>query len=235
MSRLLIIDDDNELQTLLADYLGEMGFSCTGTGDTATGLRLLEEETWGAVILDIMLPGANGLDILRRIRTDEHTRRLPVLMLTAKGDEVDRVVGLEMGADDYLTKPFSARELVARIRALLRRAGSDEETGPEQKITIDDLTINKAGLRVSIGRQQTELTVPEMRLLELFVAEPGKTLDRDILCKTIFGHPAYPYDRSLDMLVSRLRKRLGPRQDGGDRIKAVRGEGYVYIFSGELP
>lgn len=232
---MLIIDDDNELQTLLVDYLGEMGFSCTGAVDAAAGLRFVEEGIWDAVILDIMLPGASGLDILQQIRADDRTRKLPVLMLTAKGDEVDRVVGLEMGADDYLTKPFSARELAARIRALLRRAGSGEETGAEQKIIIDDMAINKAGLRVSICGQQAELTVPEMRLLEMFIAEPGKTLDRDMLCKNLFGHPAYPYDRSLDMLVSRLRKRLGPRRDGGDRIKAVRGEGYVYIVSGELP
>lgn len=232
MAKLLIIDDDMELQALLADYLDELGFCCTGAGDAGTGRALLEREAWDAVILDVMLPGASGLGLLRQIRANEATRKLPVLMLTARGDEVDRVVGLEMGADDYLAKPFSARELAARIRALLRRSGNWEDTGPGQK-NVDDLVINKAGLRVSVGGKQQELTVPEMRLLEMLVAEPGTPLGRDALCQSLFGHPAYPYDRSLDMLVSRLRKRLGPRQDGGERIKAVRGEGYVYIAPGE--
>lgn len=234
MGKLLIIDDDTELQALLADYLGELGFCCTGAADAATGRKLLEREAWGVVILDVMLPGASGLDLLRQIRANKATRKLPVLMLTARGDEVDRVVGLEMGADDYLAKPFSARELAARIRALLRRAGNGDNTGSDQN-TVDDMVINKAGLRVSVGGKPQELTVSEMRLLEMLIAEPGNPLGRDVLCQSLFGHPAYPYDRSLDMLVSRLRKHLGPRRDGGERIKAVRGEGYVYIAPGETP
>ncbi len=234
MAKLLIIDDDKKLQILLSDYLGEQGFQCTGAENAAAGRHFLEREEWGAVILDVMLPGASGLDLLRQIRADDSTRKVPVLMLTARGDEVDRVVGLEMGADDYLTKPFSARELAARIRALLRRAGAEAETAPEQKV-VDDLLIHKACLRVTVGGKQAELTVPEMQLLEMLVAEPGKPLDRHALCKALFGHPAYPYDRSLDMLVSRLRKHLGFRQDGGERIKAVRGVGYVYIASGKTP
>ncbi|SBW00876.1 Transcriptional regulatory protein CpxR [uncultured delta proteobacterium] len=236
MSKLLIIDDDRELQDLLAEYLGEQGFTCARAEDAATGLRRIEEEAWDAVILDIMLPGMNGLALLQRIRASETGRMLPVLMLTAKGNEVDRVVGLEMGADDYLAKPFSARELTARVRALIRRsapiAGAAGETGRTRE-TAGGLVISKTGLSVTVDGKLVELTVPEMRLLEMLVMEPGKPVDRNLLCNAIFGHPAYPYDRSLDMLVSRLRKRLGPRRDGGDRIKAVRGEGYVYLAAGE--
>lgn len=231
MPNLLIVDDDRELQKLLADYLGEAGFQCKAALDAQGGLALLEKGPWDAVILDIMLPGMSGLDILRRIRENGATRSVPVLMLTARGDEVDRVVGLDMGADDYLTKPFSARELVARINALIRRSmRQDDAFGLH---AVGDIVINRSSLSVSVGGNRLELTVPEMRLLEMLVAEPGRPVERNLLSNTLFGHPAYPHDRSLDMLVSRLRKRLGPRHDGGERIKAVRGEGYVYILPGD--
>lgn len=232
MTRLLIIDDDQELYALLADYLGQQGFVCGGAADAASGLARITAETWDAVILDVMLPGMNGLDVLQRIRSDAATRVLPVLMLTARGEEIDRVVGLEMGADDYLAKPFSARELVARLRALLRRSGLYDETPSDPK-TLDDLSINKAALSVTVNGRSTDVSVSELRLLEILTAEPGQVVNRETLYKTLFGHPAYPYDRSLDMLVSRLRKRLGPRTDGGERIKAVRGEGYVYLLAGD--
>ena len=231
MPNLLIVDDDRELQKLLADYLGEADFQCAAALDAQSGLALLEKGPWDAVILDIMLPGMNGLDILRRIRDTDATRTVPVLMLTARGDEVDRVVGLDMGADDYITKPFSARELVARIKALLRRSSMQAECIDLH--AIGDLVINRSGLSVSVADKRVELTVPEMRLLEMLAAEPGRSVERNVLANALFGHPVYPQDRSLDMLVSRLRKRLGPRPDGGDRIKAVRGEGYVYILPGD--
>ena len=231
MTRLLIIDDDQELCSLLSDYLGEQEFSCGAAPDSATGYAMLQSDNWDAVVLDVMLPGTSGLNLLQKIRADEKTRALPVIMLTARGEETDRVVGLEMGADDYLAKPFSARELVARLRALLRRAGRQEENIFSLK-AVDDITINKTALCISVHGKTQEISVPELRLLEMFVAEPGAVLSRDTLSKTLFGHPIYPYDRSLDMLVSRLRKRLGPRSDGGERIKAVRGEGYVYLTAG---
>lgn len=232
MTNLLIIDDDQELYSLLEDYLGQQGFVCSAAADAATGLERIAAETWDAVILDVMLPGMNGLDVLRRIRSDAATRVLPVLMLTARGEEIDRVVGLEMGADDYLAKPFSARELVARLRALLRRSGLADEVSSDPK-TLDDLSINKAALCVTVNGRSTDVSVSELRLLEILTVEPGQVVNREALYKTLFGHPAYPYDRSLDMLVSRLRKRLGPRTDGGERIKAVRGEGYVYLLAGD--
>lgn len=231
MTHILIIDDDVELFNLLNAYLKEEGFICTHAPDADKGLKEAFRGEYDAVILDVMLPGMNGFEILRRLRAEEATTLLPVLMLTARGEEIDRVVGLEMGADDYLAKPFSSRELVARLRTLLRRTVSGNASLPPQQ--VDDLCINRASLCVGVNGRQQKLTVPELRLLTHLAQNIGKVVSRDLLYKSIFGHPAYPTDRSLDMLVSRLRKKLGPRQDQGERIKAVRGEGYIYLVAGE--
>jgi two-component system response regulator CpxR len=179
-----------------------------------------------------MLPGMNGFEILRRLRASENTNAVPVLMLTARGEEIDRIVGLEMGADDYLGKPFNPRELVARLRAVLRRAGTGKPEAQTIQL-IEDISINHAAHNVMAHDRQHELTGAEIRLLRHLIQNIGHIVSRDFLYKSIFGHPAYPTDRSLDMLVSRLRKKLGTRPDGGERIKAVRGEGYVYLLSGE--
>ena len=234
MARILIIDDDADLFSLLSDYLKEEGFSCVHAPDAQTGLREAAKGGFDALILDVMLPGMNGFEALRRLRAEETSALLPVLMLTARGEEVDRVVGLEMGADDYLPKPFSTRELVARLRALLRRSvlGRTGQTAVGLQY-VDDLGINRASLCVSVNGRQQDLTISELRLLTHLVQSIGQVVGRELLYKSIFGHQAYPMDRSLDMLVSRLRKKLGPRPDGGERIKAVRGEGYVYLLAGE--
>ena len=232
MAQILIIDDDVDLFLLLNAYLQVEGFTCTHAADPQKGLQELAKGGFSALILDIMLPGMNGFEVLRRLRTDEATASLPVLMLTARGEEIDRVVGLEMGADDYLGKPFSTRELVARLRALLRRAelGSTGQAPPVQY--IDDICINRASMCIVINGAQQEVTQSELRLLGYLTQNIGDVVSRDFLYRSIFGHQAYPADRTLDMLVSRLRKKLGPRQDGGERIKAIRGEGYVYLLSG---
>ena len=231
MIRILIIDDDAELFSLLNDYLKDEGFICVHAPDAHAGLREAAKGGFDALILDVMLPGLNGFEVLRRLRGEEVSAFLPVLMLTARGEEVDRVVGLEMGADDYLGKPFSTRELVARLRALLRRTAHGKE--PPAVRHIDDLQINRASLCVTISGRQRELTVSELRLLEHLAKNIGQVVSRHFLYKSIFGRQAYPMDRSLDMLVCRLRKKLGARPDGGERIKAVRGEGYVYLLRGE--
>jgi two-component system response regulator CpxR len=234
MAHILIIDDDVELFSLLNDYLTDEGFHCVHAPTPQKGFQELEKGGFDALILDVMPPDMNGFEVLRRLRAEENAAFLPVLMLTARGEEIDRVVGLEMGADDYLPKPFSSRELVARIRALLRRSAQgkpDQLTATLQH--IDDITVNRSALCVSIGDKQQELTVSELRLLTHLVQNIGEVVGRDFLYKSIFGHQSYPMDRSLDMLVSRLRKKLGPRQNGGERIKAVRGEGYVYLLTGE--
>lgn len=232
---ILIIDDDRELFTLLDEYLGEEGFSCLHAANPEQGFRLLGTERVDAVILDVMLPGMNGFEALRRLRADPGNEALPVLMLTARGEEIDRVVGLEMGADDYLPKPFSPRELVARLRAVLRRrapVGSEEQRSASV-LHIDDVVIDRASHSVSAGGMSVDLTMSELRLLLMLGERPGEVADRDALYRILFGHQAYPADRSLDMLVSRLRRKLGPRADGGERIKAVRGEGYMFLLSGE--
>ena len=239
MPDIVIIDDDQELFALLDEYLEDEGFRCEHAADAATGLAAAARGGVDALILDVMLPGMNGLEVLRRIRASDGGAALPVLMLTARGEEIDRVVGLEMGADDYLGKPFSPRELVARLRALLRRAdrGRDRaEDGAAPGIRqAGDIGINKSALTVTVRGEARELTVPELRLLNHLVESPGEVVGREFLYRSIFGHPAYPMDRSLDMLVSRLRRKLGTRLDGGERIKAVRGEGYMYLIREEAP
>ena len=230
MSVLLVIDDDDDLFSLLDEYLREEGFSCLHANTGDKGLRAAASKDVVLVILDVMLPGMSGFEVLRQIRGDERTRGLPVIMLTARDEEIDRVLGLEIGADDYLGKPFSPRELVARIRALLRRVPSGPaEAGGESAFAVGDLSVNRASLHVTVGGARQEMTVPEIRLLCLLVETPGEVVSRDRLYADVFGHPAWHGDRSLDMLVSRLRKKLGPRQDGGERIRAARGEGYVYL------
>ncbi|SBV97863.1 DNA-binding response regulator in two-component regulatory system with CpxA [uncultured delta proteobacterium] len=232
MQKILIIDDDNELFGLLVDYLQDEGFSCAHAPDAETGLKKSAESRFDIIVLDVMLPGVNGFEVLRRLRSSSHANAVPVLMLTARGEEIDRIVGLEMGADDYLGKPFNPRELVARLRAVLRRAGAGKpETQAVQQ--VEDISINHAAHSVTANGKQHDLTGAEIRLLRHLVENIGNIVSRDFLYKSIFGHPAYPTDRSLDMLVSRLRKKLGGRPDGGERIKAVRGEGYVYLLSGE--
>lgn len=234
MSDILILDDDAELFSLLNAYLRDEGFFCAHASDPQKGLQEIAGRHFDALILDVMLPGMNGFEVLRRLRSDAGTALLPVLMLTARGEEVDRIVGLEMGADDYLAKPFSPRELVARLRALLRRSAHGRAGQPLAVLRrIDDISLNPASLCVTVNGRQQELTVSELRLFNHLVQNIGQVVERDFLYKSIFGHQAYPMDRSLDMLVSRLRKKLGLRQDGGERIKAVRGEGYVYLLAGE--
>ncbi len=233
MPNILIIDDDEELFALLEDYLKDEGFSCAYAAEPEAGLRKISKGDYDALILDIMLPGINGFEVLRRIRADEKHAALPVLMLTARGEEIDRVVGLEMGADDYLGKPFSPRELAARIKAILRRSVPAKAGGAAAVMQqVEDISINPSSLCVTVRNVQHELSVSELRLLNHLMENIGRVVTRDFLYKSIFGHQAYPMDRSLDMLVSRLRKKLGPRTDGGERIKAVRGEGYMYLLSG---
>ncbi|MDR1035402.1 MAG: response regulator transcription factor [Deltaproteobacteria bacterium] len=232
MERVLIIDDDSELFGLLDSYLAEEGFSCAHAATAEAGLAMTAAGGFDAAVLDVMLPGMNGFEVLRRLRASEGTSSLPVLMLSARGEEIDRVVGLEMGADDYLPKPFGSRELVARLRAILRRAapGGQDRGGSTRR--VGDIAINRNSLSVDIGDRTQELTVSELRLLNHLADKAGEVVGRDFLYKAVFGHLPYAADRSLDMLVSRLRRKLGPRKDGGERIKAVRGEGYMYLMAG---
>ena len=236
MPNVLVIDDDADLYSLVEEYFSRSGFASGHALDAETGLeRLLADPArWDAVVLDVMLPGMNGLEVLRRLRDRPATRDLPVLMLTARGEEGERVTGLEAGADDYMAKPFSLRELSARLRALLRRSRRDDDAPPLQSdmVRFDNLTIDRAALQVTGEGMQVNLTPLELRLLDVLIESPGRVVGRDELYRRVFDHDAFHYDRSLDMAVSRLRKKLGPRSDGGERIRAAWGEGYIFLLPG---
>ena len=238
MNRVLIIDDDLELCELVTEFLGSEGFVCESVQDGESGLTKVSNESYALVVLDVMLAGLNGFEVLRRIRRSERTTRLPVLMLTARGEDVDRIVGLELGADDYLPKPFNPRELVARIRAILRRAQTEKVGAPApspEKLSLGDVELDRGTYGVYRGGESVELTVVEFELLALLLQSAGRVITREELVKSVLGRQFNPLDRSIDMHVSNLRKKLGHRVyvAGGsvERIRNVRGVGYVYTVA----
>lgn len=224
-TRILVVDDDAELSALLVDYLGTEGFVVETVGDGRLGLERAREGGFALVILDVMLPSMQGLDVLRALRT---TSSVPVLMLTARGDDVDRIVGLEIGADDYLGKPFNPRELVARIRAVQRRAERPPAEGSRSELVVGDVSLHPGTRRVTRGTDEIPLTSVEYTLLETLLRGAGHVLDREELCQKVLGRRFSPYDRSIDVHVSNLRRKLGVDHRGRERIKTVRGTGYLY-------
>ena len=232
VTRVLLVDDDAELAELVGEYLAREGFSLEAEVD---GTRAIDRAVAGdhqLVVLDVMLPGVNGFDVLRSIRASSH---ILVLMLTARGDEVDRIVGLELGADDYLSKPFNPRELVARIRAVLRRTQPETRVAGERadRLTVDDVVVDLGRRLVRRGGAAVELTAVEFALLELLMRAAGTVVRRDDLARGALGRNLLPFDRSIDVHVSRMRKKLGPRPDGGERITTLRAVGYLYTRAGE--
>lgn len=225
---MLIIDDDTELCELLVKYLGREGFAVETVHDGEIGTTRALASEWALVILDVMLPRRSGLEVLRRIRA---ASAVPVVMLTARGDEVDRVVGLELGADDYLPKPFSPRELVARMRAVLRRGPSAVRAvgDRERVLRVGDLVLDTGARTVRRGGDEVRLTGAEYALLEALVRAAGTVVGREALSRAVLGRRAAAFDRSLDVHASSLRRKLGPLPEGGERIKAVRGSGYFYV------
>jgi two-component system, OmpR family, response regulator CpxR len=219
----LMVDDDVELCSSLTRLLGMDGFRVTAVHDAESGTREGLKEDYELVILDVMLPGGDGRKVLRRIRMRS---QVPVIMLTARGDEDDRIRGLEGGADDYLAKPFNARELVARIRAVLRRKG---DTILPEIIAAGDLEIDKRTRKVSRGGKEIELTGAEFDILLLLVRAAGKILSRDEIAEEALGRPIGLLDRSVDNHISNLRKKLGPATGSGERIRSVRGSAYIYV------
>jgi len=226
MGRILIVDDDTELCELLTEFLGGEGFDVDSVHDGTRGADRSLAGEYELVVLDVMLPGMNGFDVLRRIRSVSNT---PVIMLTARGEEVDRVVGLEIGADDYLPKPFSPRELVARMRAVLRRVSATGPENVEDAVEVADLAVDPGNRSVMLSGDEVQLTGTEFELLLVLARGAGRVVDRNELSKGALGRRANPYDRSLDVHVSNLRRKLGPLPDGGERIKTIRGVGYQYI------
>jgi len=223
MDRVLLVDDDVQLGKLLAERLATEGYSMDTVHDGPRGLERALSMEYALVVLDLMLPGMGGLDVLRRLRK---ASPVPVLILTARGEDADRILGLEMGADDYVPKPFNPRELIARIRAILRRTvRAETSTGP---LLVGDLRLDPTVREVWLEASPLHLTSAEFTLLEVFMREPGRVHSREGLTEAVLGRKLGPFDRVIDVHVSNLRRKLGVPQ-GGQRIKAVRGSGYLFV------
>ncbi len=226
MNKVLIIDDDEELCELVTEYLIVEGFEIEAVHDGEAGLKRALSGKHELAILDVMLPKMNGFEVLRSLRKES---KLPVLMLTARGEDMERIVGLETGADDYLPKPFNPRELVARLRAILRRSGPDEDSDAlPEKIVIEDLEMTPTARSVKLDGEDIGLTSVEFDLLAALLHDAGLVVKKEDLSEKVLERELSPYDRSLDMHVSNLRKKLGTRADGSERIKTVRSVGYIY-------
>lgn len=232
MKRLLMIDDDEKLVSLVREYLQPHGFEVRAAHDGPGGLAALRTSEPVLVILDLMLPGMDGLEVCRRIR---QRGRLPVLMLTARGDEADRIVGLEMGADDYLPKPFSPRELLARIRAILRRAESEAPPAQPDGLKIGGLTLDPGTRTATLGGSDLELTTGEFDLLYVLVDNAGLVLTRDQLMQRLHGVDSSAFDRSIDVQVSRIRQKIERDPRHPALLKTVRGVGYQFARAKEAP
>lgn len=226
---ILVIDDDRELCELVAEYLEPEGFRVEIVHDGLRGVNRATSNEHACVVLDVMLPGLGGFEVLRRVRAVSQT---PILMLTARGSDLDRIMGLEIGADDYLPKPFNPRELVARIRAIVRRSRAArteaQSAVPREILALDDLTMDIGARTVTCAGADITLTGAEFETLRVLLAAPGEVVGRGALVKSALGRKLTPYDRSIDMHVSNVRRKLGPHPGGAERIKTVRGVGYIY-------
>ena len=222
-----MIDDDQELCQLLTEFLTLEGFSVTAVHEGKCGVETALSGDYQLILLDVTLPKLNGFEVLKRIRQQS---QIPILMLTARGDDVDRIIGLEIGADDYLPKPFNHRELVARIKAILRRSESVviPESGPSV-MEIDDLTINLLNREIKRNGQLLEMTATEFVVLKILVQRSGMLVERGELTRLALGRRLMQYDRAIDMHVSNVRRKIREKPDGSPRIKTVRGSGYFYI------
>jgi DNA-binding response OmpR family regulator len=227
MNRILIIDDDEDLCELISEYLSPEGFEIKTVHEGERGLQKALTEAVDLIILDVMLPKKNGFDVLRELR---QTSKVPVLLLTARGDDMERIVGLESGADDYLAKPFNPRELLARIRAILRRVYSVDEGDPAfEKINVDDLEISMSARSAKREGEDLNLTSVEFDLLTVLIKDAGRIVKKEDLSRKVLERDLSPFDRSLDMHISNLRKKLGKRSgEDEERIKTIRSVGYIY-------
>ena len=225
---MLIIDDDVELCRLLAERLSSEDLSIEAIHNGQRGLERVLSEDYALVILDLMLPGMKGLDVLRHVR---ERSAVPVLILTARGEDVDRILGLEIGADDYLPKPFNPRELIARIRAILRRTQyANKGTAP---LVVDDIRLDRTARETWVNKKRIDLTSVEFSLLEALLHHAGQVVTREHLTETVLGRKLGPFDRVIDVHVSNVRRKLAHAADAGERIKAIRGSGYLFVVRSE--
>ena len=223
---LLLIDDDARLTRMVGDYLRAQGFDVDTAGSLADGRRQLASGSYDALVLDLMLPDGDGLDFTRELRSAAATRRLPLMMLTARGEPTDRIVGLELGADDYLPKPFEPRELLARVKALLRRASP--EPAPEEALQFGRLEIDLGAHEARLDGQRCDLTSHQFDLLVVLARSPGRVLSRDQIMDALKGHPLEAFDRSIDVHISRIRAVIEDDPKNPKRVLTVRGSGYLF-------
>lgn len=220
--RLLLVEDDEEICLLLEEYLQDNGFAVKSVHDGLTAMRKLERDQWSLILLDIMLPGLSGLEVLERLRRTDET---PVILLTALGEETDRVTGLDRGADDYVVKPFSPRELLARIESLLRRSGLKRSTRPN-RIECHPLTLDCDRRELAVDGRMIDLTEQEFDTLLMLVRNLGRVVARDEMTRVLMGRSLRPFDRAIDLRMSRLRQKIDPY---GECIRSVRGIGYEFV------
>ena len=220
---ILLVDDDRELCAMLTEYLGREGFGVGAVHDGAQGVEAVRSQPPALVVMDITMPVMDGFDALRAIRGFSS---VPVLMLTARGEELDRIVGLEIGADDYLPKPFNPRELMARIRAILRRGQTVKDAAI---LAVGDLRLDPGARSLQRDGAPIEITATEYSVLELLMRNPGVLVSKEDLSQQALGRSLLPFDRSLDTHISNLRRKLGPAPGGGPRIKTLRGRGYLLV------
>jgi len=241
MQQILMVDDDVELCEMVAEYLGQEDFAVTAVHNGQHGVERAQSGEYDLVLLDVMLPQLSGFDVLRRIRSaNAPGANVPVLMLTARGNAVDRIVGLEVGADDYLPKPFEERELVARMRAILRRTGTTAEnnaaTPPRRRETlaIGDLIVDIGARVVRRGDGAIVLTAVEFDMLTLLMRNAGNVVEREQIAQEVLDRKLLPFDRSIDTHIAHLRRKLGLHPDGAERIQTVRGVGYIYTLPPQI-
>ncbi len=230
MYQILLVEDDVELSELLVEYLELYGFAITMVHNGRDAIERLGKESYDLIILDVMLPQRNGFEVLRHVRQFSQT---PVIMLTARGDEIDRIVGLEMGADDYLPKPCNPAELMARMKAILRRSTKSSESVPaglveSELLKIDDLELFKASQEVFCQGKPLDLTGAEYNILYVLLKNVGQVVKKETLTEQALSRNMTEFDRSVDVHISKLRTKLGLDQQGNERIKTVRGVGYLY-------
>jgi DNA-binding response OmpR family regulator len=220
---ILVIDDEKDLIELVRYNLEKEGYDIIAAGDGPSGMEVIRKHRPDLVVLDLMMPGMDGLAVCQQLRSDARVGRVPIIMLTAKATEADRIVGLELGADDYITKPFSPREVVARVKAVLRRSSS--QAAIPEIIRSGELVIDLNGHEVSFRGQRIGLTATEFRILEFLAGRPGRVFSRDEIIDAALGNDAAVFDRTIDVHMTAIRRKLGP---GGDRIETVRGFGYKF-------